>query len=663
MKWFQSAVKYLKAARVLGIRPVGWYLLYQAGLRSGHYRRSTPSQRESRPFTLCSVWPLPPAELVMTVLGEAGHVDLLAEASEILEGQVRLFGGPPVRIELAPPPPLHHWTAYEQRQVSLGTEDVKFIWEAARFGFAFTLGRAYHVTRDEHYAEAFWDFFEAFDQANPPNLGPNWVSAQEVALRLLALVFASAVFSASPQSTSARQIRLARSVAEHASRIPHTLPYARAQQNNHQVSEALGLYMAGLALPSHPLAPHWRELGWRELNRALQSQIEPDGTYTQHSTNYHRLMLQAALLADTLRRQEGRTWPSLTLQRLRAASAWLYHHLDLLSGRVPNLGHNDGAHILPLASGGFSDYRPTIQACARAFGYLPLPSPGPWDELSLWLGLENTPPAEPTPISLHPQPSPISRLNHPSGKGWASLRVVHLKNRPSHADQLHVEIWHEGENLAIDAGTYRYNAPSPWDNALACTAVHNTITVDSTDQMTRAGKFLWVDLAQAKYTAISPQSIRAKQDGYRRLGILHYREILSTEEGWRIHDDLLPSSSGSHRQHHFTLHWLLPDWPYEMPSENTLTLHGNALLCTVQVTVTHSTPNPGEEPSLQLIRAGESLIGPPSPAPVFGWVSPTYNLRLPALSLRISLNTMAPVHFATSFIIQNQTYGPGQRSG
>lgn len=661
MKWLKSVVKSLKVARILGIQSIGWYLMYQAGLRSGHYRRSTPSQRESRLLSLRPVWPLPSAELVRGMLGETGRSSLLAEVSEIADGYVRLFGGPPVKITLAPPLPLHHWTAYEQQQIALGTEDVKLIWEPARFGWVFTLGRAYLITCDERFVEAFWRFFEAFDHANPPNLGPNWVSAQEVALRLLALIFAGAVFSQSPQSSSSRQVRLAQSVAEHASRVPHTLPYARAQRNNHQVSEALGLYAAGLVLPGHPRASYWRELGWRELNRALQSQIEPDGTYTQHSTNYHRLMLQAALLADALRRQEGRAWPSLTLQRLQAASLWLYHHLDLRSGRVPNLGHNDGAHILPLASGGFSDYRPTLQACARAFGHPHLLSPGPWDELSLWLGLGVGPAPEITQITLRPSFS-SPRLDHPSGKGWASLRAVRLKNRPSHADQLHVEIWHEGENLAIDAGTYRYNASPPWDNALASTAVHNTLTVDGIDQMTRAGKFLWVNLAQAKYTALSPHSICAEQDGYRRLGILHRRELLSTDEGWIIQDTLLPSSSETRRPHCFTLHWLLPDCPHEMPSQNTLILYGNTFLLTVQVTVTPSARHPGEEPSLQLIRAGESLVGPPSPAPIFGWVSPTYNLRLPALSLRFSLNAIAPVHFTTSFVIQNQPHGSARRA-
>ena len=63
--------------------------------------------------------------------------------------------------------------------------------------------------------------------------------------------------------------------------------------------------------------------------------------------------------------------------------------IDPGSGRAPNLGANDGALLLPLSSSAFDDYRPTVQAAARAFLRLGLP-PGKWDELSIWLGLRAT---------------------------------------------------------------------------------------------------------------------------------------------------------------------------------------------------------------------------------------------------------------------------------
>ena len=641
-------IQRLKTARTLGLAQSGWYALYRFGLSSGHYRRSTPSRREQAALRLRTLWPLPERDRLEGLLDEPARAALLEEVEEIIAGKVRLFGGPPVPLMLEPPGPQAHWTEYELGQVpgGWGVEDVKLIWEPARFGWVFSLGRAYRLNGDERCAVSFWRFFEIFDRANPPNLGPNWTSAQEVALRLAAFIFAAAVFADSPESTPARLERLAQSVAEHAARIPITLPYARAQHNNHLVSEGLGLYAAGLALADHPRAAAWREQGWRELNRALQSQIDIDGTYCQHSTNYHRLMLQAALLADALARVEGREWPGETVSQLYAAVGWLYQQIDLLSGQVPNLGHNDGAHILPLASGGYADYRPTLQAAARAFAGGGLLEPGVWDEYGLWLGL-------PKPESgavlelLAIEEIATPRLSSADGTGWASLRVVHYTSRPAHADPLHVEIWQDGINLALDAGTHRYSAPPPWENALVSAVVHNTLTVDGQEPMTRAGKFLWLDWVKSTRLKEDDDFIEAQQDGYRKLGVLHRRRLARTAEGWLVTDNLLPAPGlPSQTTHAFTMHWLLPDWPFTLEGENAARLDGPEMGLRVKFAG-------AVEGTLQVIRAGEVLAGEGAdqPAKIFGWQSPTYNVRLPALSLRWTVRSSLPLELATTLLI------------
>ena len=82
-------------------------------------------------------------------------------------------------------------------------------------------------------------------------------------------------------------------------------------------------------------------------------------------------------------------------------------------------------------------------------------------------------------------------------KSWAYLRTAQFTSRPSHADQLHLDLWWRGLNIARDAGTYLYNAPAPWDNSLTTTLVHNTVTINGRDQMTRAGRFLYLDWVNA----------------------------------------------------------------------------------------------------------------------------------------------------------------------
>ena len=60
----------------------------------------------------------------------------------------------------------------------------------------------------------------------------------------------------------------------YAERIPPTLGYARAQNNNHLLSEAAALYTAAAVLPEHPGAARWRRLGWRWLQAGLDEQID-----------------------------------------------------------------------------------------------------------------------------------------------------------------------------------------------------------------------------------------------------------------------------------------------------------------------------------------------------------------------------------------------------
>jgi hypothetical protein len=397
-------------------------------------------------------FPLPPSSEICTPL---------SEAEEIASGQVRLFGGPPVPLNLSPTGVLKNWGAYENGEEVWGTEDPKFIWESARFGWAFTLARAYHSTGDDRWAQVFWQRFEEFNEANPPLLGPNWASAQEVALRLMAFCFAVQVFSPSCESTPVRLRAVCQSIAVHAARIPPTLNYARAQGNNHLLSEAAGLYSAGIFLPDHPSAARWRFQGWNTFHDAILQQVSIDGTYAQHSLNYHRLMLQLSLWMFSLGRWAGDQFPIASLEHLSAATRWLNSLTDPTSGLAPNLGSNDGAHFLPLSDCDYSDMRPTLQAASFAFLGAPILPSGPWDELSHWLGL-----AVNLKSVIDLNPSPVIHNLHGS-HSQVFLRAVRFSSRPNHADQLHVDLWFRNQPITLDAGTYRYSCLGPWDNSLS----------------------------------------------------------------------------------------------------------------------------------------------------------------------------------------------------
>jgi hypothetical protein len=625
----------IKALCQLDLKPLVLYSLYQLGLRTGHYKRISYQPSTVRGQRLKTILPIPdPTELVK-LLGDEGLISLFKEADEIVTGKVRLFGGEPVDLKLTFDGSPLHWTNYETGKVK-HEGDIKYIWEPARFGWAYTLGRAYHLRREERYAEAFWRLTETFLDANPPYLGPQWMSGQEVALRIMAFVWAVEVFAVSSHSTAQRLERLAQAVAEHAARIPPTLVYARSQNNNHLLTEAAGLFTAGLALPEHPQAGSWYNLGWKWLNRGLRDQIDGYGEYCQHSTNYQRLMLQAALWVTAILQVRGEDWPRLTMQALVRATHWLYTMLDWDSGCVPNLGANDGAYILPLTVCPFEDYRPVIQAAARAFLKYQLPN-GVWNEMSTWLGF--------APRGEQILPDVYLNDNLHGKDSWGYLRAVQFKSRPGHSDQLHLDLWWRGLNIAQDAGTYLYNGTPPWDNPLTMTAIHNTVTVNSLDQMTRAGRYLYLDWAHAfrrNHIVTDPgilQRVTGRHHGYWRLGIRHERTVSVYQDGhWQVEDDIvhfLPIWKINLGRLNNSLHWLFPDWRWQIEEESG------------RVDIRLKTPygwmivriSSDIIQAVRLIRSGELIYGSGEVSPVFGWVSPTYGKKVPALSLDVDFRS------------------------
>jgi hypothetical protein len=662
MSFFNRVATVIKAGRELGFERMGRYALYQLQLRSGYLARRVSDGRSftqlpDKAFSIYPVMNLPGSSAVSELLGADGQYALLVEAEEIISGRVRLFGAEPVALNLGPGAIDSHWTKLESGRNST-QGDIKFIWEPARFGWAFILGRAYRVSGDERYPAVFWDYLEQFTRSNPPYYGHHWRSAQEVALRLIALVFAAQVFDSSQSSTPARVAALGRAIAAHAGRIPPSMAYARSQNNNHLLVEAVGLYTAASVLQNHPSADGWRELGWRWAQRALQSQINDDGVYMQQSANYHRLMLHASLWLNCLARYRGEAFPPQSLERLQAATGWLLALLDEVSGQAPNLGPNDGANILPLSCNPYRDYRPVLQAALGAFeGARALPG-GLWDETALWLGVDLK---DASPVYSRSDKDRKAPLLLRSNDSWAYLRAERFTERPGHADQLHLDLWWRGFNVAQDAGTYLYNAAPPWDNALSRSLVHNTVTVNDLDQMTWAGRFLWLDWAQAsqvqrqKAADGSWERALAVHNGYRGLGVIHRRSVTAIHpNSWRVEDELVENGkrkSASGENLRFRLHWLIPDWQWKLERIDHC---ARLLICAPEGEITllvkcesELEPLPGL--SIQLVRAGEVLLGEGTALPVLGWFSPSYGIKNPALSFALSLSTRLPLKFISEW--------------
>jgi len=382
-------------------------------------------------------------------------------------------------------------------------------------------------------------------------------------------------------------------------------------------------------------------MGWRWLNWGFQHQIDEFGTYIQHSTNYHRLMLQLALYIDGIRREAGDPdWPATTQARLEAATRWLWGCTDPQTGQVPNLGANDSANIFPLSSQAFEDYRPVVDAAAKAFLSHDIYERPDLAEFAQWLNLT----APHQPDQVQPQASDMLRVENP--KGRAFIHTAHFTDRPSHADQLHVDIWWQGTNVVVDPGSYRYTAPAPWDNALVKAQVHNTLTLDGRDQMLQAGRFLWLDWAQAQIIAYQIggdgklDRVTAEHNGYRKMGAIHQRTLKRAPSGWVIADVMIPSGKTRTVHHEVQITWLLPDWSWEVTEQHTLHLAGLEFSFQLKME--------GIE-DLSVFRAGKCLYGTMGVEPTWGWTAQHYGTKLPALMVKGTVTKQLPIHIQSNW--------------
>jgi hypothetical protein len=357
----------------------------------------------------------------------------------------------------------------------------------------------------------------------------------------------------------------------------------------------------------------------------------------------------------------GEHFSEMLYSRLRAATEFLYRLTDPESGQVPNYGANDGALVLPLSDCEYPDMRPVLQSCHFLLAKKTLYPAGPWDEEMIWInGLASF-------KAAHPQANSTARHDKAppalvggaggyrtirAGTSWAMVRGVRYRDRPSHADQLHFDLWWSGENVFCDAGTYSYHAPTPFDHGFASTCFHNTVTVDGRDQMLRLSRFLWADWAAGSIDAElgalreGMQVLKCEHNGYRKLGVRHRRTITSRgSDSWVIADELTGKASRRVR-----LHWLMPDVPWSAPIPGVLELRFRA--GTMRIMTACSV-----EARLDLVRAGERVLGmaggkametAAQPAePDRGWRSRYYAHKEPALSLVLESTSQLPVRFVT----------------
>ena len=383
------------------------------------------------------------------------------------------------------PAPERPWWQIPDFDPAVG--DIKLIWELSRMDWV--LAFAQRQRQGEAGAlERLNTWLADWCKDNPPYQGPNWKCGQEASIRVMHVAMAALILGQVRDAMpSLREL-----IALHMQRIAPTVQYAMAQDNNHGTSEAAALFIGGswMALLGDKRGESWAVTGRKLLENRAERLIGDQGTFSQYSLNYHRVMLDTFCMAECWRRALelppfSQRWQSRAL----AATRWLYALTDNASGDGPNVGANDGARLLQLADTPFRDHRPSVQMAMALFaGQRAYALEGTWNNALKWLGVTVPSVAAPAPGNLQADDGGFMVMRRHGA--MAMLRYPQFRFRPSQADALHLDLWVYGQACLRDAGTYSYNTEPELIDYFGGVAGHNTIQFDGREQMPRLSRFL-----------------------------------------------------------------------------------------------------------------------------------------------------------------------------
>ncbi len=466
--------------------------------------------------------------------------------------------------------PLVHWSRIDEADAE-GAGDRKIVWELNRHQYFSVLGRAYWITGDDRYAEAFIAHLADWIEKNPPKVGVNWVSSLEISYRSVSWIWAFYFFRDFDGFSPDLFLKMLKCLYMNARHVQRHLS-TYSSPNTHLTGEAFGLYVIGSFLGDIPEAAHWKEEGRRILEDAVTFQIRDDGGYVEQSTQYQRYTADIYLSYYLLQRAEAGCIGNEVEPKLRKMLEFLMH-VTQPDGSTSLIGDDDGGRLHFPENARFSDFRSTLAVGAAVLGDGRFKFvAGEAHPEVLWLtgteGLaeyERIKPVTPTETVKAFEQSGVYVIRD----GWgprANFVLIDCGEHGfmncghAHADALGFVLSVKGKQVFVDSGTFTYTGDPIARNHFRGTSAHNCMTVDGESSSLPGGAFSWRTTASARTlgwrTDGDEAHLRGTHDGYERSGVKYERELrFKSNQGLVVMEHVRTGISG-----HFESNFILaPD--------------------------------------------------------------------------------------------------------
>ena len=242
--------------------------------------------------------------------------------------------------------------------------DIKVPWELSRCQHLPLLAAAFKLSGERRYLDELGAQLTHWIEANPVELGPNWICTMDVAIRAANWVAALAI-CAEEAAGEAWSERVIASLLLHGRYIHSHLETAEAR-TNHYLSNVAGLIVVSALFSRGEEGAAWGSWAIDELIAEMEHQVREDGCGHEASIPYHRLVSELFICGtqagESLRPGAFPTWYVERLGRMLDFVA-AYTRPD---GLAPQIGDNDDGRFLPLDDYGRGEHRSHLHLFGQA---------------------------------------------------------------------------------------------------------------------------------------------------------------------------------------------------------------------------------------------------------------------------------------------------------
>ena len=515
----------------MGLKYTWFRTIYEIKRKTGLLRSSYPVNPPQTEFLSLSQWKNSSQKFLFDDpndlnIPKGDMNQLLVRVRNIKQGVFKLFHGIDVDMSQSRDWVTNPMTGFKYDSNSHWTEiptfnkthgDIKYVWERSRFCYLFDLIR-YDAHTGTDQSDLVFSEILSWIEANPINCGPNYTCSQEMSLRCFNWLFAMNYYKHSQNLTERVFQQIIHHIFWQISHVWSNIQFSRiAVRNNHTLTETLALFVFGTLFPEFDNAKKWKDNGKRWFEEEIDYQIYDDGTFLQYSMNYNRVVVQLITWALIIARKNKNDFSGNLYEKTAKTLDFLIKSMDNQSGCLPNYGANDGALFFKLNDADYRDYRPQLNVLFYLLNECSIFTDANSVEELSWYGLDHQKVLDKTVTDYGIFKYEVSGYYIIREQSFLTfIRCGDHLNRPSQADNHHLDIWHEGQNIMRDLGSFEYNNQYGLQEFFVGTGAHNTISVNDLDQMKKGPHFIWLD-----WTHSSIATMEEENDCFIFTGVIH----------------------------------------------------------------------------------------------------------------------------------------------